>query len=60
MKTGKSVMVAVFVEPYSEQRTNEKEKNIFALFLDIKAAFEKVDRVKLEKRLRKIGVSATY
>lgn len=44
----------------NRELTNEKEKNIFALFLDIKAASEKIDRVKLEKRLRKIGVSATY
>lgn len=57
-RRGRRVMDAVFVLSHIVDRELGKRKGkVFAYFADLKAAFDRVDRKVLRKRMREIGVS---
>ncbi|XP_020297358.1 uncharacterized protein LOC109861916 [Pseudomyrmex gracilis] len=59
-RKGKSTLDNIYVLNHVVQREKEKEggeRKVYALFIDLKAAFDNVDREKLWKILEKKGVS---
>ena len=57
-RKGKGVTDAVFVINHiiDKQLTREKGK-LYACFVDLRAAFDRLNREKLEEKMRKMGIS---
>lgn len=56
-KTGRGTTDAIFTLNYIVNRELSKNKGkIFAFFADLKAAFDRVDRAKLEEMLREARI----
>lgn len=56
-RTGRGTTNAIFTLNYIVNRKLSKNKDkIFAFFADLKAAFDRVDKAKLEEMLREIRI----